>query len=280
LRQTLERERISNAKRITDDRGAADRSLDNARREYREELSKHVHNHRQALADHRADLDQELARDRAKHAAALDQQHREYEHQLESERERAENQIEAANERHELKLAEIAEANRAEVQRQAAQHRDTIASLRTATDISDTEMRQLEKDNNSLRNDVSVLQKHVNQLTTDAVSTERRLSDNADLLQAELDAERERNAALRDDVLRRSAEAHQAVDRAVEERTAQMAELEASIARQREYADARVREISAEAEEHARQAATREAKLTATVSRLTRELEEIKRLTS
>ena len=277
LRQTLERERIAHAKRLTDDRGVADRALDNARREYREELAKHVRNHRQALADYRADLDQELARDRAKHAAALEAQHQEYENQHEAERNRAEARIVAADSRHEREISELDYANRAELERQAAQHKDTIASLRTSTEATDAELRALDKENKALRSELSSVQKQLTTATADAVSTERRLSDEATILQAEIDAERQRNAALRADVLRRSAEAHQVVDRAVEERTAQLAELEASVTRQREYADARVREISAEAEEHAREAASREAKLTATVSRLTRELEELKR---
>ena len=97
------------------------------------------------------------------------------------------------------------------------------------------------------------------------------------MIKAELEGERERNAALRADVLRRSADAHQAIDKAVEERTAQLTELEASVARQRQYADSRVREVSAAAEEQSRQAASREASLTATISRLKRELEEAKR---
>ena len=102
-------------------------------------------------------------------------------------------------------------------------------------------------------------------------------SDELALVKGELDGERQRNAALRADVLRRSGEAHQTIDRAVEERTAQLAELEASVGRQRQYADTRVREVSAAAEAQTRQAAIREASLAATVSRLKRELEEAKR---
>ena len=90
LRRTLKAERIAHTQRITDERGAADRVLDNARRQYREELSKHVHTHRQALADHRTELDQELANDRADQAAKLEAQHLDYERQLDDERSRLE----------------------------------------------------------------------------------------------------------------------------------------------------------------------------------------------
>lgn len=274
LRQGLESERIAHSKQLTEERGTADRALDNARRQYREELSKHVHTHRQALADHRADLDDELAQDRTKHAAALEAQHVEYEQQLENERRRLDAKVKSALDRQQKELVDTNAHHRQELTQQALQHKETIAALRLATDESDLQLRELEKANRALRVELSTLQKSAQQTETENGALMQRLSDEIALMRGELEGERERNSALRADVLRRSAEAHQAIDRAVEERTSQLAELEASVARQREYADRRVRESSAAAEEQARQASMREADLTATISRLKRELAE------
>ena len=237
---------------------------------------KHVHNHRAALADQRVDLDNELAAARAGHQTALEAEHVEYERLLEAERERADAKLVAANERHDRDLESVRAAHQQELDRQAAQHKATIASLRGTTDTNDNQLRELEKENRLLRVEVTSLQKQARHAASDHSAVVQRLNDEVSLVKGELEGERQRNAALRADVLRRSAEAHQVIDRAVEERTAQLAELEASVARQRQYADTRVREISAAAEEQARQAATREATLTATVSRLTRELAELK----
>lgn len=276
LRQTLESERIAHTKRVTDERGTADRALDNARRQYREELAKHLHSHRAALAEQRVELDEELASDRAGHATALEAQHHDYERQLEAERERGEAALAVATERHERDLDALNVTHKQALDRQANQHKTTIASLREATESNDNKLRELEKENRLLRVEITSLQKQARHTETDNSALTQRLSDELALVKGELEGERQRNAALRADVLRRSAEAHQAIDRAVEERTAQLAELEASVARQRQYADTRVREVSAAAEEQARQAATREATLTASVSRLKRELEELK----
>jgi len=274
-RQTLETERIANTKRLTDDRGIADRSLDNARRQYREELAKHVHTHRQTLAAHRAELDRELAHDRAAHASALEAQHTEYEHQLAAERHRGETKLNAATERHAQELADLNAATQQELERQAIQHKETIESLRGSTESTDVELRELGKENRSLRVEITSLRKQARLDIADHGSIVQRLNDELTILRNELEGERERNTALRADVLRRSSDTHQAIDRAVEERTAQLAELEASVARQREYADTRVREMSAAAEDQSRQSAVREANLAAEVSRLKRELEAI-----
>ncbi len=276
LRQTLESERIAHTKRLTDERGAADRALDNARRQFREELAKHVHGHRAALAEQRVDLDNELAQARASHAAALEADHHDYERQLETERQRAEAKQAVADERHERDLDSLRATHKQALDRQAAQHKATIAALRDAGESSETHLRDVEKENRLLRVEVTSLQKQARHTEKDNEAHIQRLTEEVSLMKGELDAERQRNAALRADVLRRSAESHQAIDRAVEERTAQLAELEASVTRQRQYADTRVREISAAAEEQARQAATREASLTASISRLKRELEELK----
>ena len=56
----------------------------------------------------------------------------------------------------------------------------------------------------------------------------------------------------------------------------ELADLEATVARQREYAESRVREASSAAEENTRKAAVREAELTAAISRLKRQLAEAK----
>ena len=277
LRQTLESERIGYAQRITEERGSADRALDNARREYRDELGKHVHSHRKTLAAFRADLDAELAKDRARHAAALEEQHVGYERQLVADRVRAEAKLVAANERHALEAAAHRHANQQHYDRQATQHKATIKELRSTSESSNAQRRELEKANQLLQVEIATLQKQALQNETEQASTARRTAQELALVQAELDGERERNTALRADVLRRSAEAHQAIDKAAEVRTAQLAELEASVARQRQYADNRVREVSAAAEEQARESASREASLTAAISRLKRELEEAKR---
>jgi len=273
-RRIIESERIAHSKRLTEERGAADRALDNARRQYREELAKHTHAHRQTLAEHRADLDNELAEDRSKHALALEEQHVEYERQLEAERHRLEATLAAATDRHQRELADVRATTDHELERQANQHKETISELRAATDNSDAQLQALEKANRQLKVEQTTQQQQARHNEVESRAMVQRLSDEISIMRGELDGERERNAALRADVLRRSSEAHQAVDRAVEERTAQLAELEASVARQREYADRRVREISAASEEHARQAAAREAELAATISRLKRELAE------
>ncbi len=277
LRRTLETERIAHTRRITEERGAADRALDNTRREYREELARHVHTHRQTVAEYRVDLDAELADDRIHHAAALEEQHREYESQIEADRARVQATLETANERNSREIESLRKAQRHELDRQAAQHKTTIGNLRDAGQSNDSQLQENEKENRMLRVEVSSHQKRTRHTRAEHESTTQRLSDELALVKSELDGERQRNAALRADVLRRSAEAHQAIDRAVEERTGQLVELEASVGRQRQYADTRVREVSAAAEEQTRQAATREATLTAMVSRLKRELEETKR---
>ena len=277
LRQTLESERIGYAQRITEERGSAARALNHARREYRDELGKHVHSHRKTLASFRADLDAELAKDRARHAAALEEQHVGYERQLVADRVRAEAKLVAANERHALEAAAHRHANQQHHDRQAIQHKATIKELRSTSESSNAQRRELEKANQLLQVEIATLQKQALQNETEQASTARRTAQELALVQAELDGERERNTALRADVLRRSAEAHQAIDKAAEVRTAQLAELEASVARQRQYADNRVREVSAAAEEQARESASREASLTAAISRLKRELEEAKR---
>ena len=228
------------------------------------------------MAEHRADLDRELADARAEHAKALEAQHVEYETQLDKERERAESFQEAANERHSRELAHVRAETTERFDKQAAQHKETIAELRSSGQTNDTQLRELQKENRLLRNEISAQQKNFRQSEAEKQSTVQRLSDELAILRSELDGERERNVALRADVLRRSAEAHQAIDQAVEERTAQLAELEASVTRQREYADSRVREMSSAAEQQARDSATREANLTATISRLKRELEQAK----
>jgi len=273
LRQNLETQRIAHAKRLTEERGVADRALDDARRQYRQELSKHVHTHRQTISEQRAELDSELAEDRAAHAAALHDAHQDYERQVESERRRADAKLVSANERHQREIADLQAAHRSDLDRQSAQHKETIESLRGAGENVDGQLSALGKENRALRAEIATQQKQIRHIEADHAAIVQRLSDEISIITTELDGERERNAALRSDVLRRSAEAHQTIDRAVEERTAQLAELEASVARQREYADMRVREVSEAAEEQARQAASREATLSAQVSKLKRELD-------
>ena len=277
LQRTLETERIAHIHRVTEERGGADRALDSARREYRQELAKHVHTHRQTVAEYRSDLDTELADDRLRHAAALEEQHHEYESQIEADRERVKATLDAANDRNARDLDTLRNARRQELDRQASQHKTTISNLRGTDESNTSQLREIKKENRMLRVEVSSLQKRTRLTRTEHESIAQRLNDELALVKSELDGERQRNAALRADVLRRSAEAHQAIDRALEERTAQLAELEASVGRQRKYANTRVLEISAAAEEQTRQGATREAGLTAVVSRLKRELEEAKR---
>ena len=277
LRRTVETERIAHTGRVTEERGSADRALDNARREYREELAKHVHTHRQTIADYRADLDTELADDRIRHAAALEEQHHEYGRQIEADRARVRATLEAAKDRNARDLDAFRNSRRQELDRQASRHKTTIENLRGADESATSQLHEIKNENRMLGVQVSSLQKQARHTHTEHASTAQRLNDELALVKSELDAERQRNAALRADVLRRSAGANQAIDRALEERTAQLAELEASVGRQRQYADTRVREVSAAAEEQTRQGATREAGLTAMVSRLKRELEETKR---
>ena len=275
IRQQLEAERIAHTKRLTEERGTADRALDNARREYREELAKHLHTHRATLAAHRTELDQTLADDRAKQAANLAAAHAEYEKAHEADRSRAEAKHTSNNQRHQREMASLTESTKQELERQTTQHKDTIEALRERSESNDNKLRELEKENRLIRAELSNQQKQARHNDTENTTAVQRLNDELSVTRSELDGERERNAALRADVLRRSAEAHQVIDRAVAERTAQLAELESSVARQREYADARVREISASAEEQARQSTMREAKMTATISRLKREVEEL-----
>lgn len=272
LRQTLESERIGHAKRITDERGAADRALDNARRQHREELAKHLHSHRQALADYRNELDSELAQDRARHAAALERQHLEYEAQIEAERNRVESTLRSVAERHERELEAARTAGRSELARQAEKYKATIAQLRIVSEAAEERLRELEKANRMLQAELGTQMKQAGHAEADHATSLQQVREELVAAKHELESERERNAALRADVLRRSAGSHQAVDHAAAERTAQLAELEASVARQRQYADARVREVSEAAEEQARESAAREAELTATISRLKREL--------
>lgn len=276
LRQLLESERIAHAKQLNEERSAADRALDSARLQYREELAKHTHNQRQALGTYRSDLDAELSESRERHASALEKQHAEYEHQLESQRAKLDAMLAAAQQRYEREIENLRAHHRREFERQADQYKDTIGSLRAASSQHDNQVRELEQQVRSLQTEVSTNHKQAQHLATEHAAAQQRAAEELAQLQEELDGERQRNAALRADVLRRGAEAHQEIDRAVEERTAQLAELEASVTRQREYADTRVREISAAAEEQARESATREAGLNATISRLKREVAELK----
>jgi len=276
-RDTLETERINHAKRLNEERNAADRSLDNARRQFRSELAKHTHTHRTTLADHRSELDRELSQDRSEHAAQLERAHAKYEAQLEVERSRADELATANVKRHERTQQDLADKHARKLEQISEQHKETVATLRTSADERDRQIHRLEADNKALRGDVQAQRKMSHDMQVESQTSRQRLSDELDLVRQELAGERQRNAALRSDVVRRSAEAHQEIDRAVEERNAQLAELEATVERQRDYAEARVREISASAEDKAREASVREANLTATISRLKRELDEAKK---
>ena len=272
LRAQLEKERIAHTHKLTEERGAADRSLDNARREYRDELNRHTRIHRAALSDHRDEIDRALAEARVAHADELEEQHREYETSLEAERSRRDAEIEAMTRRHQQELAEVAEQQREALERQAAQYKQTITALRQGRGTADDEIVELQRTVQQFRNEIAGLRKHQRQTDGQHASSVQKLQDDLAVTRTELASERERSKALREDVLKRSAESHELVDKALEERNKQLAELDAAVARQRDYADARVREIQALAEERSREAAAREADMTATISRLKHEL--------
>lgn len=274
LREQLELDRIVHSRRLTEQMSTSDRALDNARLEYRGELEKHDHNYRSSLADHRRDLDEALDAFRTKQAEALEAQHREYEHAIEHERQRRDEEIAAATERHQREVTELVADKTTSLQKQAAQTKETIVELRAAQAQSAVELRDLGQAVPRLRTEVRTARRQAREHAAKHNAQQQELRDELALTRKALTAEKERNSALRGDVLRRTAEANQRVDETLADRAAQLVELEASMARLRDYADQRVSDTAASAEERARAAATREAELARTISRLERELNE------
>lgn len=276
LRGQLESERIGHVRELTTERDAADRALDNARREFRSRLDAHENDSRRAMSDSRGELDELLAKARFEHQTALERQHQEYEEALARDRER-----------HKADLARLAERHREDItktrtqaeeggERQARQIKQTLAELRATEKRLTTELGELHQADRQFRAELTTARKNHRYTQQKHAETEQSLRDELALTKKSLQSEKERNAALRDDVVRRTAEAHQAVDRAIDDRSAKLTELEALVARQREHAEQRVREANAAAEERARAGARREAELSARITRLERELDQVR----
>ncbi len=279
LRGQLESERIAHVREITNERDAADRALDNARREFRDQLDAADLLNRRSLADSRTELDDLLAAGRAEHQAALDRQHTEYDQALNRERDRHKADLARLAERHREEMTKARALAEQETTRQVRLTKQTISDLRAADKRQTTELEELRQAERQYRAELTNVRKQLRFAQQKHNETEQTLRDELAMAKKSLTGEKERNAALRDDVVRRTAEAHQAVDRAIEDRSTQLAELEALVAKHRNHAEERVREATASAEERVRESARREAELSARITRLERELDEMRRPT-
>ena len=272
LRSQLEAERITHVRELTQEREAADQALDDARRSYREQIEANDQVGREALRSHRSDLDDLLARQRADHQAELDRQHTDHEDALARLRQRRTDDLSKLTERHQRELAASAAEAEAAAEQLAGATRQTITELRASEKRLAAELEELRQGARRHRSEVGVLRSSLADLERKYVETEQTLRHELAEAVGALESERERNAALRDDVVRRTAEAHQAVDRAIEDRSEQLAELETLVARQRAHAERRVSETIEAAEERARAAAKRESELQARIDQLERTL--------
>ncbi|MEM7094330.1 MAG: hypothetical protein AAF567_15115 [Actinomycetota bacterium] len=280
LRGQLEAERIAHLTELTNERDAADRSLDNARRDFEDRSQAAADDNRRILAESRQALDEELAGIRAEHQAALDRQHREYDDALRRERARSKEDLARLSERHIDELEAARQQGDDEAERRNHDTKATIRDLRSSEKRLAAQVEHLEQAERQYRSELARHRSQQTDLLRKSRETEQSLQDELAMVKKSLANEKDRNAALREDVVRRTAEAHQAVDRAIEDRSAQLAELEALVAQQRRHAEERVREATTSAEERARDAARREADLTARISRLERELSEARSATS
>ena len=279
LRGQLESERIAHVRELTNERDAADRALDNARREFRDQLDSVETLNRRSMSESRTELDELLAASRSEHQAALDRQHAEYDEALSRERERHKADLARLAERHREEMTKARAQAEQETERQLRLTKQTIADLRSTEKRLAVELDELRQAERQYRAELTNVRKQSRYAQQKHSETEQTLRDELAVAKKALTAEKERNAALRDDVVRRTAEAHQAVDRAIEDRSAQLAELESLVAKHRQHAEERVREATASAEERARESARREAELTARITRLERELDEVRRQT-
>lgn len=274
LRTQLENERIAHLRELTSERDAADQALSEARREYREQLEANEQTGRDALDIHRSELDALLAQQRAEHQADLDRQHRQHEIALAQLRQRRKDDLTKLGERHRVELAALEAQSQQNATRLVDQTKHTVAELRATEKRLIGELDELGQREQRHRNEAQLLRTTLADTERERAEIERTLRDELEETRSALALERERNAALREDVVRRTAEAHQAVDRAIEDRSRQLGELEALVAQQREHAERRIRETNEAAEERARAAARREAELHARIVRLERELDE------
>lgn len=274
LREQIETERLTHAQRLAEERGAADRALDNARLRFQEELRKHDDRQRQSLSNNRVEVDDELARYRAQQAEELEAAHRTYEDKLAAERHRVSVQLEVTQQRYEQELAQVATHDQQELARQAERHKATITALRTAQSEATSQIEELRTGLTRLRRELAHTRRQANEQRHEHQQELQSARDEMALARQESLTERERSTALRNDLLRLRAESNEKVDQALEERAGHLRELEASLDQQRAYADERIATVLAEAEDRARAGADREAELAATISRLRRQLEE------
>lgn len=277
LRSQLESERIAHLRELTNERDAADRMLDNARRDFRDQIDAHDQTNRTAMARHRSEIDEAMAETRADHEAALERQHREYESTLAAERNRRRDDLQKLAQRHRDEVETLTsrhEQAQTELKRRTKQ---TLAELRASEKRLSSEVDDLRQAERQFRNELTLVRTSLREAEQKHTETEQTLRDELALTKKALQSEKDRNAALREDVVRRTAEAHQAVDRAIEDRSTKLAELETLVTRQREQAEARIREANQAAEERIREATQREADLVAQVSRLERQLDEAQR---
>ena len=279
LRGQIESERISHLRELTNERDAADRALDNARRDFREQVESIESINRRSMSESRSELDVLLASSRADHQAALDRQHQEYDEALTRERERHKADLARLAERHREEIAKTRKQAEHETERQLGLTKQTISDLRATEKRVTTELDDLRQAERQYRAELTNVRKQTRYNQQKQNELAQGLRDELAVAKKSLSAEKERNAALRDDVVRRTAEAHQAVDRAIEDRSAQLAELESLVAKHRQHAEERVREATASAEERSRESARREAELTTRITRLERELDEVRRQT-
>ena len=276
LRSQLEAERIGHVRALADERGAADRALDQARRDFRDELDARDQQSRTTLADHRRDLDDELARDRASLEQLLESEHQAHESAISAERARHREELERLHARQRTEISALQTEHDNALVRQATQTKKTIAELRASEKSLSSELAESRKSEQQYRGELAASQ--TRERAAGNENREALASVRSELAVARkgLQAEKDRNAALRQDVVRRTAEAHNAIDQAIEERSTQLAELEELMTRQRELAEQRVREANSAADERARAAAKREAELSARVARLERELQQLR----
>ncbi len=274
-RSRLDRERIAHTRALTEENGRSDRSLDNARRRFRAELSKHADQHRSALIKAKAEFDDALAVERSDHAKALEADHARYERALQVERERSAGLIDKSRERINRELHEQLEAERTTHKQSADKHRSAISSLRRQFETADAEAADLRITLQRLQRELKRARGSVTKASNASADEVATMRDEVAELRKQLASEQNRVTSLRSDLSRRIRVSNEAMTRDLAGRSHQLAELEASIAKQREYADKRVREVTIAADEAARAAAVREAELLSTIARLERGQSEV-----
>jgi len=274
LREHLDNARISHVREITKERQIADRALDNARREFNRTAEASEQANRSTLASSRSELDRELGELRTAHQAELERQHGLHESLLQKERERRTDELHKAGKRHEAQMADLRTEHARTLAQTKSGTRETLAQLRESVRSLTSELQQTRESEQRLRQELSMAQRNARSNEQQYAENLQTVRDELTLARNELRAETQRNAALRRDVVKRTAEAHQAVDRTLEERSSQLADLEAMVVKQREQAERRVRDAHAAADARARDSAKREAELTARITRLERDLEQ------